>query len=223
MASKEEPKKAQENKKEQKKTKRNVIISIIIIILLIILLLLLKSCWWTTNNNSGVVTITTKSNIKTPDYSIKDFWAEVTTDKWEAEWWKYYYVESIENWAERKDWITTESENAMSANYTIKNLSKSEIDFLIDSSAKVIVNDSVEYEWTVFITNIGQLDSEWYEAKSLKSKPLQPGEETRIWMVANIPNQLARSEDKLELQFKIHWDTYVVDLRKEMDVFDWTD
>ena len=212
----------QQSQKAQKKTKRNVIMVIIIIILLVILLLLLKSCSKNPEivNKPWMTQITAKSNIETPDYAIRDFWAEVTTDKWEAAWWYYYYVDSIENWAEVKQWSTTDTENAMSASYMIKNLSQNDIDFLPVSSAKVIVNDSEEYDWTVFITNIGQLDADWYEARSLKSIPLKPGEETKIWMVANIPNSLARSNDKLGLQFTIKGDLYIVDLRKEMEVFD---
>lgn len=212
----------QQSQKAQKRSKRNVILVIIVIILLVILLLLLKSCSWKVSipNKSWTTQITAKSNIKTPDYSIKDFMAEIITDKWEAEWWNYYYVDSIENGAEVKQWPTTDTENAMTANYTIKNLSQNNIDFLSISSAKVIVNDNEEYEWTVFITNIWQLDADGYEARSLKSIPLKPGEETKIWMVANIPNSLARSNDKLGLQFTIKGDLYTVDLREEMEVFD---
>ena len=209
--------------KEQKRWKWSLIAIIVIIILLLLLLLLLKNCGWKQINlpdNWWTTKVTSKSFIKQPKYSIKDFYAEIITDLWEEAWWKYYYVETAEDWAEVKYWITTEEENAITAKYTIKNLSFEDIDFLPLLSAKVVVNDEKEYQWTTFVTNIWQLDAKWYEVRSLESIPLKPWEESYIWMVVDVPRELARSDDKLELQFTIDGDVYYVDLRDEMEIID---
>lgn len=158
--------------------------------------------------------ITEKKN-----YSMEKLFCETLSDKAVEDGWKYYYIETADNGATLKDWISPEGEVAVELSVNITNLSKEAVDFSSKASCKLVYSDGTETATAVMQENPEQKAENGEKCRSTVILPINPEQTAKLWFMADIPTEIRDSDLPLKAIITIDKNTYTVDLRENMKIF----
>lgn len=189
-------------------------ITVIIVVFIVIACIIAASLTPKKTELSVSSVITDKKN-----YKIENLFCETLSEQAVTDGWRYYYVDTAENGATIKDWISPEGCVAVELSITMTNLSKEATVFSDRMSCKLIYNNSQEIAASVMQENPDQRAENGNKCRSTVIAPLDNGESAKCWFMIDIPKEMRDSSLPLEAVITVDNNTYTVNLRENMKIF----
>lgn len=126
----------------------------------------------------------------------------------------YSYLKSTDNDAVICPWETREGCTPVAVRMTIENQGQETVNFLDDLGATIVADSGKTIIASAYQVNPGQTAEDGNTYPSTKAVPLEKGQSTEIWMIANVPNEVFGSGEGLHAYFMLSDGTlYDFDLR----------
>lgn len=187
------------------------VIAVVAVLAVVLIISALLSPKETEIKASGV--ITEKKN-----YKIENLFCEALSEKAIKNGWRYYYVETSDNGAPSKDWISPDKKVPFELSLDVTNLSKQAVNFADRMQCRLLYNGQ-EIKSSVMQENPNQKTANGEKCRSTVSVAVNTNETAKIWFMADIPAEILSSDLPFEAVITVDETAYKVNLRENMKVF----